>query len=482
MSTLVSDELFGKHGTGRDRLGDVVSSSDVFTREYGSEFTEWELELHRDFRVHERGDKYVHRGFVHYTRYTDLILLTPSPWLVQGVFIHLSPDQESLEEGAYVEVSGKSIALPRVLRSRNQSVQAFTGDNVQELKIDLIESIRPPLSLKDISEMLFEHVGMAEASKRVFARLFVSSPPFRESVGGLTAGIQAIASKAQVRRLLSFTRKVIPPTLRGTTSTHREVRGVRVSTPRTWRLDAGTISPTKLRKLCIERQDPRGFREVSVGTLTQEKTAVLPDVPLALTSEDFWIETRNPKGLRLPILKSVITFQMMSPKISLRSVDAATKYVLERMEKLRESFGLDQSAFARGHLLDGDALGRPLSTVRLARSTARAAWENKVKAADLKQSWNRILEPALKEFLELVELESEAKKDWGEKARLEKFNTRVHRAIRRLDSGKTGSLGPSLEEIAEEAGVEIHVASENLERMKRSGVVYEPRSGHYRLV
>ncbi len=476
------DELFEKYGADRDRLGDVVSPSDVFTREYGSELTEWERGLHRDFRTHEHGRRYIHRGFVHYTRYMDLILLTPSPWLVEGVFVYLTSDQEPPDEGAYVQVSGKSIALPRLLQKGNDIVQAFTAEDIQELKIDLIDQIRPPLSLKDISELLFEHVGMAEASKRVFARLFVSSPPFQQSVGGLTTGIQAIASKTQVRRLLSFTRSVIPPTLRGTRGRHHNVRGFRISTPRTWRLDAGMVSSTNLRTLCIERQDPRGFREVSVGTLTEKSTAVLPDVPLALTSEDFWVETKSSKHLRLPILKSVITFQMMNPKISVRSVDAATKHVLERMERVKESFGLEESALARGHILDADALGRPLSTIRLARSTARASWQDKVKASDLKQSWNQILEPALKEFLELVELESRAKEDWGEGARLEKFNTKVHRAIRQLDSGKTGSLGPSLEEIAEEAGVEVHVAAENLERMKRNGVVYEPRTGHYRLV
>jgi hypothetical protein len=56
------------------------------------------------------------------------------------------------------------------------------------------------------------------------------------------------------------------------------------------------------------------------------------------------------------------------------------------------------------------------------------------------------------------------------------------KAIRQLDAGKRGSLGPTLDEIAQEAGVESYVAAETLARMKDSGVLYEPRPGHYRLV
>ena len=64
----------------------------------------------------------------------------------------------------------------------------------------------------------------------------------------------------------------------------------------------------------------------------------------------------------------------------------------------------------------------------------------------------------------------------------DRFNTKVLKAIRKLDTGKTGSLGPTLDEIAEEAGVERHVAAETLAKMKDSGVLYEPRPGKYRLV
>jgi hypothetical protein len=237
-----------------------------------------------------------------------------------------------------------------------------------------------------------------------------------------------------------------------------------------------------MQQICVHRRDPAGFREVSLGTLTETDTASLPDVPIALTSEDFWVETGNPSHLRLPILKSAITFQMLTPTIAKRSIESGTEHILTRLEALRNSFDLDEKSLARGNLLDADALGRPLSTLRLARSSARAYWKNKVTAKDMKQAWNRVLEPALKEFIELTELKEGAEKDWGKGSRIYKFNTKVLKAIKKLDSGKTGDLGPNLSEIAEEAGVERHVAAETLARMKDSGVLYEPRPGHYRLV
>jgi hypothetical protein len=342
--------------------------------------------------------------------------------------------------------------------------------------------ITPPMKLRELSNILFEHVGMAEASKRVFARLFVSSPPYHESVGGLTTGIQAITSQSQVKRFLSFIRRVLPPSMRKRTTSLYNVRGIKVRTPRLFRVDVGAISQSRLEKVCVERKDPSGFREVSIGTLTDTDNAVLPDIPLALASEDFWVETGNPTELQLPILKSAITYQLMTPAVSTRSIESSTKHILTRLESLQESFGLEEHVLARGQILDADALGKPMSSLKLARSTARAYWKEKITAKEMKSAWDKILEPALKEFMELTEIKKGAEEKWGKDARFDKFNTKVLKAIRKLDTGKSGSLGPTLDEITQEAGVEKHVAADTLARMKDAGVLYEPRSGRFRLV
>jgi hypothetical protein len=401
---------------------------------------------------------------------------------MEGEFILFSRDQELPPDGAYIEVVGPRVAAPRPLQESQTIIRAIAAESWNPLTADFLSEIRPPMKLKELSNLLFERVGMAEASKRVFARLFVSSPPFQDSIGGLTTGIQAIASQAQVRRLLSFIRGVLPPAMKGQQPSFRNVQGIRVRAPRLWRFDVGSYSINRMQQICVQRRDPAGYREVSLGTLTETETAFLPDVPLALASEDFWVETGNPSHLRLPILKSAITYQMLTPTIAKRSIDSGTEHILSRLEAMRESFGLDESALARGNLLDADALGRPLGTLRLARSTARAHWKEKVTAKDLKHAWNRVLEPALKEFIELTELKEGAEKDWGMGSRIDQFNTKVLKAIKKLDARKRGSLGPTLKEIAEEAGVERYVAAETLARMKDSGVLYEPRPGHYRLV
>ncbi len=477
----VFEELYERLGARRDRLADAVSASDLYTRQYGTELTQWESQLLREFSERVSRQHYRYRGFVHHTRDKSMVLLTPSQWLLEGEYIFFREDQEIPPDGAYVEVVGNRIAAPQTLRSET-TTRAFTAESCESLSTDFLTDIKPPSNLKDISNLLFEHVGMAEASKRVFARLFVSSPPYEESIGGLTTGIQAIASQTEVKRLLSFMRNVLPPAMRGRPTVYRSIRGIRVKAPKLIRFDIGSYSKKRIEQLCVKRKDPSGFREVSMGTLTETQTASLPDVPIALASEDFWVETGNPSELRLPILKSAITFQLLTPEVSKRSIKAGTEHVLSRLEILRDSFGLEEGSLARGNLLDADALGRPLSTLRLARSTARAYWKNKVTAKDLKTAWNRILEPALKEFIEISELKEGVEKDWGKGSRFDRFNTKVLKAIRKLDSGKRGSLGPTLDEITQEAGVERHVAAETLTRMKDSGVLYEPRPGHYRLV
>jgi len=477
-----SEDLLDKYGSEFDRLADASSSTDVFSRQFGTELTKWESTFMRQFSHRISGQKYLYRGFVKHTRDTSVVLLTPSPWLMEGEFVVFSRDQKLPEDGAYVEVTGKRIAVPSILQETKIVQRALTADSCEELPMDFTKEITPPMKLRELSNLLFEHVGMAEASKRVFARLFISSPPYLEAVGGLTTGIQAIASQTQVRRFLSFVRRVLPPSMRKQTQVLHNVRGIKVKTPRLFRVDVGTISRKRLETICTDRKDPAGFREVSIGTLTEADSATLPDIPLALASEDFWVETANPTQLQLPILKSAITYQLMTPTTSVRSVESNTKYVLSRLEALQESFGLDENALARGHILDADALGRPMSVLKLARSTARAYWKEKVTATEMKSAWDKILEPALKEFMEITNLKKGAEDRWGKDARFDRFNTKVLKALRKLDSGKTGSLGPTLEEIAQEAGVERHIAAETLAKMKDSGVLYEPRPGKYRLV
>ena len=476
------EDLFRQHGAEFDRLADAASSTDVFSRQYGTEFTKWESDFLQQFSERLKGQKFRYRGFVKHTRDTSIILLTPSPWLMEGEFVVFSRAQKIPADGAYIEVTGKRVVVPSLLQHFKIFQRALTADTCEELPMDFTAEIEPPMKLQELSNMLFEQVGMAEASKRVFARLFVSSPPYQESIGGLTTGIQAIASQAQIKRFLSFVRGVLPPSMRNKTPSQHNVRGIIVRTPRLFRIDVGALSKSRLESICTERKDPSGFREVSIGALTETDNAALPDVPLALASEDFWIETGNPKALQLPILKSAITYQLMTPTTTARSVESSTKHVLTRLESLQESFGLDDNALARGRILDADALGRPLSVLKLARSTARAFWKDSITAKEMKAAWDKILEPALKEFIELSDLKKVSEEEWGKGSRFDRFNTKVLKAIRKLDTGKTGSLGPTLDEIAEEAGVERHVAAETLAKMKDSGVLYEPRPGKYRLV
>jgi hypothetical protein len=476
------EDFLLEHGSAFDRLADASSSSDIFNRQYGTELAKWESVFLQHFSERLHGQKFLYRGFVKHTRDTSLVLLTPSPWLLEGEFVFFEKEQAFPYDGAYIEVIGKRIAAPSVLQQSKSVLRAIAAESYQELPLDIASQITPPLSLKELSNLLFERVGMAEASKRVFARLFVSSPPFQEAIGGLTTGIQAIASQSDVRRFLSFIRHVLPPAMKTKSTYLHNVRGIPIRTPRMFRVDIGSLSKARLETICIERKDPSGFKEVSVGALTETETAALPDVPLALASEDFWIETKNPMELRLPILKSAITYQLLTPMVSQRSIDSSTKHVLSRLEALQESFGLGENALARGNVLDADSLGRPMSSLKIARSTARASWNEKISTGAIKQAWDRILEPALKEFMELTAIKRSSEDVWGKGSRVDKFNTKVLKAIRLLDTGKRGSLGPTLNEIAQEASVERHIAAETLARMKDSGVLYEPRPGHYRLV
>jgi hypothetical protein len=109
-------------------------------------------------------------------------------------------------------------------------------------------------------------------------------------------------------------------------------------------------------------------------------------------------------------------------------------------------------------------------------------WKEKVTAKDIKREWDKILEPAIREYIEITALKEETVRDWGEEHPTYKYNSKILRSMRKLDSGKSGSLGPTLQELADESGVPIHETAKELSKMKDDGVVYEPRPGHFRLV
>ncbi|MBN2230331.1 MAG: hypothetical protein JW779_12150 [Candidatus Thorarchaeota archaeon] len=477
-----ADELLEKYGSKIDRLYDTVASADVFERQFGAELTSWELQFQRQFRVQKQGRSLHYQGFVHYTRDPSIILLSPSPWLIDGVFIHFQQSIDMPPDGSYVAVSGPSIAIPRILERTQKLVRAINAENVELVSHDLTSQVSAPPRLRDLTSMLFENVGMANASKRVFSQLYVSSPPTLDAVGGLTAGIQALASEAQVKRLFRFMRDVLPPSMRASKRERANIQGVLVDIPKLWRLESGPVRNSRIEELCVKRRDPSGFREVSLAAITQSTTGTMPDVPIALATEDFWVESSNPSLYRLPIIKAAITYQLISPEVSQRSIDTGISYIEERLEILRNSFGLEERSFSRGQILDADIMGRPLSAVKLARASARASWQKKITSKEIKKAWDAILEPALKEYIEIAEIKERAASQWDEETRLDGYNSKILRALQKLDSGKKGSPGPTLGEIAEEAGVEKHEAAQTLHQMKDDGVVYEPRLGHYRMV
>ncbi|MGY5881987.1 MAG: hypothetical protein RTV31_17205, partial [Candidatus Thorarchaeota archaeon] len=226
------EDLLVEHGSEFDRLADAASSTDVFSRQFGTELTKWESTFMRQFSQRISGQKFLYRGFVKHTRNTSVVLLTPSPWLMEGEFVVFGRDQKLPEDGSYIEVTGKRVAVPSVLQATKVVQRALAADSYQELPMEFTAEITPPMKLNELSKLLFEQVGMAEASKRVFARLFVSSPPYQDAIGGLTTGIQAIASQSQVRRFLSFVRRVLPPSMRRQTPAIHDVRGIKVKTPR----------------------------------------------------------------------------------------------------------------------------------------------------------------------------------------------------------------------------------------------------------
>ena len=56
------EDLLVEHGSEFDRLADVASSTDVFSRQFGTELTKWESTFMRQFSQRISGQKFLYRG------------------------------------------------------------------------------------------------------------------------------------------------------------------------------------------------------------------------------------------------------------------------------------------------------------------------------------------------------------------------------------------------------------------------------------
>ena len=146
-----ADELLEKYGSKVDRLYDSVASSDVFERQFGTELSAWEMQLQQQFKQRIASSRFRYQGFVKYTRDKSLILVTPSPWLLEGEFVYLGEGISYPEDGAFVEVSGPNVVVPRLLEGKQQTVRAVHAEVIETNPHDITSMVTRPPSLKPSS-------------------------------------------------------------------------------------------------------------------------------------------------------------------------------------------------------------------------------------------------------------------------------------------------------------------------------------------
>ncbi|MHA2069928.1 MAG: hypothetical protein ACXABY_36655, partial [Candidatus Thorarchaeota archaeon] len=59
-----TEDIYALLDKSEDRLSDVAAASDVFTRQFGSELTNWELTLQQQFKERISGARFRYHGFV----------------------------------------------------------------------------------------------------------------------------------------------------------------------------------------------------------------------------------------------------------------------------------------------------------------------------------------------------------------------------------------------------------------------------------
>jgi len=465
-----------------DRLIDVTGDSPLFERTF-PELACWEREVFKDFNARKPDGTMCVRGFVQYTELPNVIAVLVSPFLSAGRLALIPEGMEPPPEGSFIYCEGKLTSLTgRISRELSVAFDSVLRLESWRFEKSPLSNVKPEMDRKELGNLVFQEWSLREDFRELLLSLVVSSPPHRSFVGGFTAGIETEVGKMLPKYMVRYLREILPEEFTMRDFPPIKLEGVDVYVKRPWRLECGSLRRDKvLLEICAKRKDPFDHREVSVSSLADPSVMGYPDAPIALVDAEF--SGKFPREYRSLIAKNVLTYLYICPEFSAHDEEESIRYIEKRLNDIRESFELDWRHCARHRVLDANFDGKPLSAIRIALSICRGLGKRKITYEDVKKSWDYVLEPALKEYIEMFLHRYIWEKEGFDTTRLpSRYNVKVLRAVVKLYKNCSCSDGcPTIDEIAEASGIrDLTKLKLYLEELRNGGFILEPKTGHFK--
>jgi len=460
-------------------------------REVGSLLLPFELERINEYSKVRVKDRVTISGYVRWI--TSMIFaLLPTSFSNQIYLPCLNCTEHRPKENSFITASGtvKWVKMRRATWAPRSS-RVFEAEKVLYV-YDWFDS-KPDIRIPEMHfgysdfkrDLTYRILGLEPQQVDFLSFTALSTPSFYEYVGGVNLTLYDSTTSGLPNKVLRELRRVIPPDIGQlcTVKTPFGSFGLRYKYAYVTGDADKPLSKIKERFLINRtRKGITAYDEVSLSLYSaQRKPKSIEDPPCGLSDiptvvpEDVVIDTTKGRDPEFDSFKYLMIQQMRIPV--LEDHNSSLVNIVDRLEKLKESFGFGPEQLTRYGFLNANYYARPLSVLRKSLAYARAQNIDTVKVSDV----SRIFENYFKWNLDYVyEIWEDLLKP-GKKIPL--HIPIEHRKIIRIirKNQETGKPGVSRKDIIAEAEFSSAKTEELIDDLLNKGQIYEPIFGVYRL-
>lgn len=363
-----------------------------FEREFGIEFTPYELRRKDDIRKALINKSKEVSGYVRWLPAPNGFLIMPTTTTADPHIACVIEPWSGINrppERSFINAKGKWSYWARGYS--DSTSQRFIVTSFEEMKPDLGE-MKPDLRYHDFKEILFEGIFNVDAATQDFiAHSFVSSPTSLGRIGGLSLSLYNEYDrhkKAGIlqRYLLGF----LPKEVLVSESYEISVEGLQrlELDPFGWSyksLDIESLVPRQTSELLARPVDQAALsQEISISLFSKDRkpkslrdpAAALSDAPIVVerdVEKGRGVFEPDPKVFQFMVATHVV--QTALPDVTYKK---SLKYIDQELEKLMSEYPLLLKESGRGMLLDLNIHGKPRSLLHLGLSDGRSSLQQEV--------------------------------------------------------------------------------------------------------
>jgi len=463
-------------------------------REFGALWMPFEREGIIEFSKVKANEIISIKGYVKWIT-NDMFALVPTLFSNQIYLLCVNTTEERPRENSYITLSGFT-RWDRLRRLRRQPVLSTLYEGDLLVQVECWKYAEPNFTIpkthfdfQDFAANLTSRIEGLEPKIRDFlAFTAISTPMFYENVGGINLTLYDSTKSGFPKLVIRELEKVMPGDMGSLCTIETPFGRFGMKYKYAYIAEDADKPLSKITETFLAHKNSKHIHDYSETSLSlfsaKDKPLTIEDPPCSLSDiptvvpEEIAI-LRSRQGIdQYDALKFIITNHMKTPVVE--NFDTSLNIVVNNLEKLTESWGLDPAHLGKYGFLNANYNARPTSIIRKSLAYARAHNIDVLEPQTILKVFNEYFKWNFEYVYEIWE-DLLAKPLIGEKplASLRVKYRDIIRIIRRYQS--THLPGVAENDIIREANTPASETKQLITDCLRDGVIYEPVKGFYRL-